>query len=104
MNNIFWNGYSSSERHYTITKVREVVSSYGDIVDFKFFSDISMVIMIEIKECYIDKLNDELKRHLLLDEFDSLQSKSESERVIYLNLTFTQATGDLKVEVPSVPG
>lgn len=84
--------------------VKEAVTGYGDIVDFKFFADISIVIVIEIPGRNIDALYDELKKHILLDESGELNLKSDMERIIYLNLTFTRATGDSKVKVPSVPG
>lgn len=104
MSSIFWTGYSSGDRHHIITRARETVANYGDIVDFKLFSDISIVITIEIPERNIDVLYNELKAYMLLDEYGVLNPKSDKERVIYLNITFTRATGDLKVEVPSVPG
>ena len=104
MSNIFWTGYSRGERHHIIARVRETVAGYGDIVDFKFFSDISIVITIEVKERSIDTLYDDLKEQMVLDEFPRLNSESDQERVIYLNITFTRATVDLKIEVPSVPG
>ena len=104
MGTIFWTGYSSGDRHYTITKARETVAKYGDIVEFKFFSDISIVITIEIRERSVDTLYNELKAHMLLDVFDRLNSRSDKERTIFLNITFAKATGNLVVEVPSVPG
>ena len=104
MGSIFWLGFSNSERHHIITIVRETIACFGDIVDVKFFSDISIVITIEIKEQNIDNLFNELKKHIQLDESDRLNSRSDKERVVYLNLTFTRATGDFKVNVPPVPG
>lgn len=104
MGNIFWMGYSNAGRHHSIMRVREIVASYGDIVDFKLFSDISVVMTLEIQERNVDDLFSKLTEEIKLDEYDRLNSTSNNERVIYLNLTFTQATGDLKVEVPSVPG
>ncbi len=31
-------------------------------------------------------------------------NKDRNERIILFNITFTQATGDMKIEVPAVPG
>ena len=104
MGNIFWTGYSSGDRHHIITGARESIAGYGDIVDIQLFSDVSIVITIEIQERNIDGLYNDLKKHMLLDESGKLDSKSDNERVIYLNITFAQATGDLKVKVSSVPG
>lgn len=104
MRSIFWTGYTSGDRHQVITWTKETVAGFGDIVDFKLFSDISIVITIEIQERNIDTLYNELKGHMLLDVFGPLSSNSDKERVIYLHITFARATGNLKVDVPSVPG
>ena len=56
MENIFWTGYSNDERHAAINKIKCVVSKYGDVVDFKLFSDISLNMKIEIDESKINKL------------------------------------------------
>ena len=104
MENIFWKGYSNDERHFAINKIQSVVSKYADVVDFKFFSDISLSMKIEIEEFKIDKLYDELSHNLEIDKSDYLNSIAKKERTIYLNITFNKGTGNLKIEVPSVPG
>ena len=48
MENVFWIGYSNEERHSAISKIQSIISKYGDVVDFKIFSDISLSIKIEI--------------------------------------------------------
>jgi len=56
MENIFWIGYSNEDRHATVSKIQNIISRYGDIVDFKLFSDISISIKIEIENVNINKL------------------------------------------------
>jgi len=104
MENIFWTGYSNDDRHSGIYKIQRVVSKYADVVDFKFFSDISLSMKIEIEEFNIDKLYDELSDNLGIDKFEYLNSIAKKERTVYLNITFIKGTGNLKIEVPSVPG
>ncbi len=104
MENIFWTGYSNDERHSSISTIENVVSKYGDIVDFKFFSDISLTMAIEIEEFKINKLYNELANTIRLDKFENLNSVSKKERKVYLNITFTKGTGNLTIEVPNVPG
>ena len=104
MNNIFWTAYSNDERHTVINKIKNVVSNYGDIVDFKFFSDLSITMVIEIKELIVDKLYDELRDNIDIDKFKYLNSTFQKERIIFFNITFNKGTGNLKIEVPSVPG
>ena len=104
MENIFWTGYSTDERHAAINKIQRIVSNYGDIVDFNLFSDISLSMKIEIEELKINKLYDELSRNIGIDKFEYLNSIAKQERTVYLNITFKKGTGNLKIEVPSVPG
>lgn len=104
MENIFWTGYSNDERHASISSIKNVVSKYGDIVDFKFFSDISLTMVIEIEEFKIDTLYNELANTLRMDKFENLNSVSKKERKVYLNITFAKGTGNLTIEVPFVPG
>ena len=104
MENIFWTGYSNDERHASINTIENVVSKYGDIVDFKFFSDISLTMAIEIEEFKIDTLYNELANTIRMDKFENLNTVSKKERKVYLNVTFTKGTGNLAIEVPNVPG
>ena len=104
MENIFWTGYSNDERHASISSIKKVVSKYGDIVDFKFFSDISLTMAIEIEEFKIDTLYNELANIIRMDKFENLNAVSKKERKVYLNVTFTKGTGNLTIEVPNVPG
>ena len=104
MENIFWTGFSDDERHSAINKIQSVVSKYGDVVDVHLFSDISLSLTIEIEEFKIDKLYDELTKIISVQKPEFLNSISKKERTIYLNITFSKGTGNLRIEVPSVPG
>jgi len=104
MENLFWIAYSNEERHSVINKIQSIISKYGDVVDFKLFSDISLSIKIEIEELNINKLYDELSHNIGMDKFEYLNSIAKKERAVYLNVTFNKGTGNLKIEVPSVPG
>ena len=103
MENIFWTGYSNDERHAAINKIKCVVSKYGDVVDFKLFSVISLSRKIEIDKSKINRLYDELSCNMGIDKFENLNSITKKERTVYLNITFNKGTGNLKIEVPSVP-
>ena len=104
MKNVFWTGYCNRERTAAISELEKLVNQYGYITDFKLFSDISIAIKIELEEFKIDKLYDALKKYISLNDFDSVNSVSHAERVIYLNITFMKGTGDLKIDIPAVPG
>lgn len=104
MENIFWTGFSNDERHAAITKIQQVVSTYGDIIDVHLFSDLSLSMTIEIEEFKIDKLYDALTGEINMQKWEPLNFVSNKERNVYLNITFAKGTGNLKIEVPSVPG
>ncbi len=104
MENIFWTGFSNEERHSAINKIQSAVSKYGDVVVVHFFSDISLNMTIEIEEFKIDKLYDELTKIIGVQKPEYLNSISKKERTVYINITIAKGAGNLKIEVPSVPG
>lgn len=104
MKNIFWTGYCNHSRTSAISEIEQIISSYGFIVDFKLFSDISLSLNIEIEELNIDKLYIALKSYMELNDFGELNSSLIRERTVFLNITFTQGKGDLKIDIPAVPG
>lgn len=104
MENIFWTGFSAGDRHTAIDEIKRAVSGFGYIVDFHIYSDISLSMTIEIEEKNIDNLYDALTHIIDLHNFDYLNSRSNKERTVYLNIAFSKGTGNLRIEVPSVPG
>jgi len=88
MGNIFLTGYCKDERHKAINEIQQLVALYGDIIDFKFFSDISLSMVIEIKEFKIDELYDDLRNKLGMNKFEYMNSISQKERTVCLNISF----------------
>jgi hypothetical protein len=104
MNNIFWTGYCNKDRNIAISEIEKIVNTYGYIIDFKQFSDISLTLKIELEELNIDKLFLALGNYMNLNNFEILNSSSNRERSIFLNINFIQGSGDLRIETPAVPG
>ena len=104
MKRIFWTGYCNKERTTAIYEIEKILSNYGFVTDFRRFSDISISMTIEIEELKIDQLYSDLKKYLSLNSFEKLNSDSNNECIIYLNTSFVKGTGNLIIEVPSVPG
>jgi hypothetical protein len=104
MENIFWVGYSNYERSQSIIDIERIINSLGYITDFKHYSDLAISITIEIEEHKIDILYKKLKNSIMMDAFDCLNSIADTERTIFLNVSFLTGHGDLKIEVPAVPG
>ncbi len=102
--NIFWSAYSLEERNVALNRIKEIINQYAFISHFQIFSDLSLSMTIEAEE---DKINDlylSLSTYLKLDEFDLILNPSNKERKVYLNITFAQGQGNLKTEIPEVPG
>lgn len=104
MQNIFWTAYTENDRHAAISQIQAIVAQFGGLVDMRLFSDISLALTIEIQESKIDNLYQALANLIAIDKSDLVNSISTRERTIYLNISFSKATGDLKQEVSSVPG
>jgi hypothetical protein len=97
-------GYCGMDRFSGISAIEEVINHYGYIIDFKMFSDISISFYIEMKENKIDEMIEQLKKVIIMDEPKQLHAYSEAEEIILLNVSFTKGSGNMKIEVPVVPG
>ena len=104
MKPIFWTGFSNHNRIQAISSIEQVIGTYGYITDYKQFSDISISILIELEEQKIEGLHKALLEKISLDDCEIPLTSSNIERMLYLNITFSQATGNIRVEVPAVPG
>ena len=104
MQNVFWTAYSNRDRTVAISQLEETVNRYGYIVQFKLFSDISLSVQIEITESQMDSLYAALEQLMRLDSIEKVNSSSDRERTVFLNITFIRGSGNLKIEVPAVPG
>jgi hypothetical protein len=104
MKPLFWTGYSNQDRIHAISSIEQSIGAYGYITDYKQFSDISISILIELEEQRIEGLHKALLEKISLDDCEIPLSSSSIERMVYLNITFSQATGNIRVEVPAVPG
>jgi hypothetical protein len=104
MEMLFWSGVTNEERHPFIDRIQCVISKYGDIIDFKMFSDLSLAIKLEVPETKINDLYGELIENLNMEAFAPLNPAPNVERTVFLNVGFGKGLGDLKITVPSVPG
>jgi len=101
---LFWSGITNEERHSAIDSIQDVIKKYGDIVDFKMFSDMSLSIKLEVAESRINALYCNLNENLSMKAFTLINPISNTERIVFLNVSFGKGTGNLTIEVPSVPG
>ncbi|MFZ4547710.1 MAG: hypothetical protein ACOYN4_09760 [Bacteroidales bacterium] len=101
---LFWSGVTNEERYSAMDSIQIVIKKYGDIVDFKMFSDMSLSFKIEVTASKINALYSELNETLSMKAFTLIKLVSDVERTVFLNVSFGKGTGRLTIQVPSVPG
>ena len=102
-----WKAVSGGKRIEVIEEVKHLISSNdGYIINFNMFSDLALSLSVEISEDRIEDLHKAMDACLTISELDinALSQQSKKEWVIYLNLSFGAGTGDLRIDVPDVPG
>lgn len=100
----YWKGFGDEERHSTIYQIENIINQNGYIDDFHMFSDVAISLKINIEERYLEALHKELSGIIRLPELPVNELHSSVECTVFLNVTFTQSTGNLMIEVPAVPG
>jgi hypothetical protein len=103
MTRYYWTGFSSGNRHAAISNFMTIINNHGAVVDTKLFSDLSISLIIEIDLNKINALYTDLSQSITLSEFEKLNSNSTKEVELLLNISFSQSTGNLQIEVPAVP-
>ena len=99
--------YTSEDRHFTIDKIQKMIANYrGFLVNYKMFSDLQMNMYIEMKEYRLLNFYHKLRRRMQLDELDLDNYDPHSRKTcrVFLNVTFLQGSGRMKVKIPKVPG
>ena len=100
----YWHGISHKDRNPAIHELEGIVNRYGFITDYHMFSDMEISFHIEIEEKRIPGLFTDLEDLISLEGRGPVDPESEQERSILLRVTFVKSTGNLEIEVPSVPG
>ena len=106
-NKLSWQAYSSGIRNKIIDEVKSVISvNDGAIVNFSMFSDLALSMSIEIEECSVASLHEALSHILTISDYNegNLCPNSQKECRIFLNISFGGGKGELKNEIPAVPG
>lgn len=101
---LYWKGYCHGERHASIYDIENVINKNGYIDDFHMFSDMAISLKINLEERHVAALHKDLADIVQMTELNPEELQSSNECTVYLNLTFSHATGNLKIEVPAVPG
>lgn len=100
---IFWSAIGHGGRIEVIQACEDIINKFGFINEFKQFSDLALSMSIEVSPDKIRTLYESLKDNLRLDPFD-FKEVNENTKNVFLNISFADGHGDLRVEVPQVPG
>ena len=107
MNKLNWQIFSTQERNKAIDELKGIISKNdGYILNFNLFSDLALSLTIEIEENKILNLYAEINKSMKVLEAkpDHLDPNSEKEWWVLMNVSFSKGKGNLKVEIPNVPG
>ncbi len=103
-----WEGYSNGNRIEIIDLIKFAIqNSDGAIMNFNMFSDLALTLSIEIPANRISDLHQALSKRLTIsikNEEELKEKNSIKEKMIYLNVSFSKGTGNMKNEIPDVPG
>lgn len=104
---LYWTALSQNDRLEDIESIKRTISDQGgSIVHFSMFSDMALGLAIEIDEADIVALYRAFEAFLKLVEEapQGLDSEGEEEWLIRMHVSFGKGTGDMKLQIPMVPG
>ena len=106
-NKLNWRVFSNQDRIKAIEALKAIISKNdGYIVNFNLFSDLALSLTVEIEERNIIDLYSELESIMQITEAkpSHLNDNSKKDWWILMNVSFSKGKGNLKVEIPNVPG
>jgi hypothetical protein len=99
-----WEIYCKKDRYEGISEIESLVNKYGAITDFHRFSDLSLSLTVDITPSNAHLLFDKLSKEMDIKGKKPLETESKTEGILYISINFALGHGDLKTEVPNVPG
>ncbi|RIV20017.1 hypothetical protein DYU11_24210 [Fibrisoma montanum] len=104
MKRFYWVGYCEEDRLRATPQIARIINQHGALVNSNFFSDLATSFVIEVPADQIQALHTDLQQLIQLEDAQPLPSNGSYECTVLLNLSFARGSGNLKVEVPAVPG
>jgi hypothetical protein len=104
MTKYYWTAFCKRNRYIAIDHIVQIINTHGAVTDSKMFSDLSLSLIIEIEARQIAPLYAELGAYIDLSDTEVVKTDATVERMILLSVNFTRGKGNLKIEVPAVPG
>lgn len=106
-NKINWHASTMKDRMKIIEEIKSSISKNdGYIINFNMFSDLVLSLSIEIEEDKISGLYQGLSKIISISEQepDNLNPNSRSDWWVLMNISFGRGKGNLRTEIPNVPG
>lgn len=103
MKKIYWSCFTNHDRTTMLREVEEIVNRHGYILDFRQYSDLTLVLCIEIMESKIEILYQDLSKSMRISVSDKTDLNDDKEYLLYLNITMP-GSGKHTIGVPAVPG
>lgn len=100
----YFAGYNYQPRVQGIADIERAISPWGAILDFKLFSDVVIAFEIEVEAAKVMGLYASLAAVMEMEPFTQSVPDSAQEVLVMLQVTFAQGTGNMRHEVPAVPG
>ncbi|MBP9050800.1 MAG: hypothetical protein KBF91_06245 [Alphaproteobacteria bacterium] len=100
----YWTAICTEERLKAMADLTRIIDQYATILNFQRFSDVSLSLVLELEANKVSELQTALRQVMLLDGDEVSLTTSAADCLVLLNVTFARGTGDLKVEMPAVPG
>ena len=100
---IFLKAYCNQSRYEAIGALEDIISEHAYIVEFMPFSDIALSLIIEVSGKNLKALMNDLEKYTHLPELQ-ISPEQDREYQLMLHVTFINGMGNLKHEVPNVPG
>jgi hypothetical protein len=99
----YWTGISKEERIGAISDITAIIDRKATILNFQKLSDLSLSFVLELEEDKIELLQQELKNIMFVEGKIPEMPVNGKECLVLFDITFTQGTGDLEIEVPNIP-
>lgn len=103
-NTVFWSGRTEKNRIAALQEIERCIADYGYIEDFHLFSDLAIGMSVIIAGNKTDDLYMSLAKYLHMEKPEDFHMEDEGEIKIMLHVDFSAGSGELKNEVPDVPG
>lgn len=101
---LFWKAYTAKERYAALEELELAISKFGFIVDFHFFSHLSVSMEVDISAGKMAELKMCLEGILSLEAELPINMAADTPVILLLNVSFAHGSGQKRYDVPAVPG